>query len=126
MYSTKKSSMTVQVQVYMWHKTTSTEALLDSGATHNFIDERAIQTLGMGTRELPQPLQVNTVDGTANPVTHFCNLWLRQGEKTVKQGFYVTNLGKGRIILPTTSQMLLRAEPSGIPRNNCRRKQTLP
>jgi ABC-type nitrate/sulfonate/bicarbonate transport system substrate-binding protein len=91
--------MTVQVQVYMWHKTTSTEALLDSGATHNFIDERAIQTLGMGTRELPQPLQVNTVDGTANPVTHFCNLWLRQGGKTVKQGFYVTNLGKDRIIL---------------------------
>jgi hypothetical protein len=34
MYSNKKDSMTISVQIYMWHKTTITEALLDSGATH--------------------------------------------------------------------------------------------
>ena len=38
MYSSKLDSMTIEVSVYMWHRKTYTEALLDSGATHNFID----------------------------------------------------------------------------------------
>ena len=29
----------------------------------------------------------------------FCNLWLKQGDHISKQGFYVTNLGRDRIIL---------------------------
>ena len=38
MYSTQKNSMTISLTVNMWHKTTQLEALLDCGATHNFID----------------------------------------------------------------------------------------
>jgi hypothetical protein len=96
MYSKKTDSMTVNVSVYMWHKETKTEALLNSGATHNFIDAQAITLLGLGTQDLPQTLQVNNVDGTINQargITQYCNLWVRQGDKTVKLGFYVTNLG---------------------------------
>jgi hypothetical protein len=48
MYSKKTDSMTIPISVYMWHKKTETKALLDSGATHNFIDERAVKTLGLG------------------------------------------------------------------------------
>jgi hypothetical protein len=59
MYSTKTDSMTIPVQVHMWHKKTEVETLLDSGATHNFIDERAVKTLGMGTHDLPQPCIVS-------------------------------------------------------------------
>jgi hypothetical protein len=102
MYSKKKDSMTIPLSVYMWHKKTETTALLDSGATHNFIDKRAITSLGLGTRTLPYPLQVNNVDGTINSegsITRFCNLWIRQGDRTVKLGFYVANLGSDRIIL---------------------------
>jgi predicted aspartyl protease len=66
MYSKKTDSMTIPISVYMWHKKTETEALLDSGATHNFIDERAVKTLGLGTRPLKQPLHVSNVDGTLN------------------------------------------------------------
>jgi hypothetical protein len=102
MYSKKKDSMTIPLSVYMWHKKTETTALLDSGATHNFIDKWAVASLGLGTRALPHPLQVNNVDGTINSVgsiTHFCNLWICQGDKNVKLGFYVANLGSDRIIL---------------------------
>ena len=86
----------------MWHKSTTTEALLDCGATNNFIDPRAVKTLGIGTKELHTPLTVNNVDGTVNrdgTITHFCNLWARQGSQTKKMGFYVANLGRDRIIL---------------------------
>ena len=86
----------------MWHKTTTIEALLDCGATHNFIDPRTVKSLGMGIKELRKPLTVNNVDGTTNrggTITHFCNLWARQGPKTEKLGFYVANLGRDRVIL---------------------------
>ena len=102
MYSNKIDSMTIKVSVYMWHRKTYTEALLDSGATHNFIDRNTVKTLGLGTRELPKPIRVNNVDGTENrsgSITEYCNLWLKQGSTTIKQGFYVASLGRDRIIL---------------------------
>ena len=41
--------MTIPLTVNMWHKTTQLEALLDCGATHNFIDPQTVKTLSMGT-----------------------------------------------------------------------------
>ena len=102
MYSTQKNSMTIPLTVNMWHKTTQTEALLDCGATHNFIDPRAIKTLSMGTNPLRQPLLVHNVDGMVNrdgTITHYCNLWVRWGKQVEKLGFYVANLGRDRMIL---------------------------
>ena len=89
--------MTISLTVNMWHKTTKTEALLDCGATHNFIDPRTIRTLAMGTNQLNNPLLVHNVDGTINQggtITSYCNLWVRQGTHVVKMGFYVANLGR--------------------------------
>lgn len=97
MYSTKKDSMTILVQTYMWHQTTSIETLLDSRATHNFINKHAVKKLELGMRTLPQKLQVNNVDSTLNQegnITQYCNLWLSQGETAVRMGFYIANLGK--------------------------------
>ena len=94
--------MTIPLTVNMWHKTTKTEALLDCGATHNFIDPRTIKTLPMGTNLLKQPLLVHNVDGTINhdgTITHYCNLWVRSGKQVEKLGFYVANLGRDRMIL---------------------------
>ena len=86
----------------MWHKTTKIEALLDCGATHNFIDPRTIKTLAMGINPLKQPLTVHNVDGTVNKggtISHYCNLWVRRGKHIEKLGFYVANLGRDRLIL---------------------------
>ena len=94
--------MTIPLTVNMWHKTTKIEALLDCGATHNFIDPRTIKTLAMGTNPLKQPLAVHNVDGTINrggTITQYCNLWVRQGKHVEKLGFYVANLGRDRLIL---------------------------
>ena len=94
--------MTISLTVNMWHKTTKIKALLDCGATHNFIDPRTIKTLAMGTNPLRQPLIVHNVDGTINlggMITHYCNLWVRKGEQVEKLGFYIANLGRDRLIL---------------------------
>jgi hypothetical protein len=40
------------------------KALLDSGATENFIDETTWQRLGIGRKELKRPITVTNVDGT--------------------------------------------------------------
>jgi hypothetical protein len=69
---------------------------------YNFIDKHAITSLGLGTHPLPHSLQVNNVDGSINSegsITQYCNLWICQGTKTVKLGFYVTNLGSDQLIL---------------------------
>jgi hypothetical protein len=47
-------------------QTTQEQGLLDSGATHNFIDIRTIIRLGIGTKRLKQPRTVTNVDGTTN------------------------------------------------------------
>ena len=94
--------MTISLTVKMWHKTTKLKALLDCGATHNFIDPRTIKTLAMGTNLLKQLLIVHNIDGTVNQggtITSYCNLWVRRGTQVEKLGFYVANLGRDQLIL---------------------------
>jgi len=78
------------------------EALLDSGATENFINANTVKKLRLGTQLLNFQRPVYNVDGTLNKhgtITHACNLLVKQGHKTVQQRFYVSNLGKDRFIL---------------------------
>ena len=84
MYSTKEGSMTIPISVHSWHKKTNIQALLDSEATHNFIDKRTIQKLALETHSLPQPCTLHNIDGTNNcegSVTHFCNLWVQRDKQ---------------------------------------------
>ena len=77
--------MTVEISIHTWHKKAETIALLDSGATHNFIDKRAVKPLGLGTRTLSQPRLVWNVNGTPNQagtITQYCDLWTRRGKNT--------------------------------------------
>jgi hypothetical protein len=77
-------------------------ALIDSGATDNFIDEDTWKRLGIGRKELARPVTVHNVDGTENKqgkITHYCWLRIVKGDKHMLQRFYITSLGKDRIIL---------------------------
>jgi hypothetical protein len=47
-------------------QTTDEKGLLDSGATHNFIDIRTVIRLGIGTQRLKQPRTITNVDRTTN------------------------------------------------------------
>jgi hypothetical protein len=58
--------------------------------------------LGVGRIHLGQTKKVHNVNGTLNQageIMHFCILKTKLGQKEKAQKFYITNLGKDRIIL---------------------------
>jgi hypothetical protein len=81
---------------------TDERGLLDSEATHNFIDIRTIICLGIGTRKLKKPRTVTNVDGTSNragQINRYTNLQFNYDGKTKNLPVFVMNLGRDRIIL---------------------------
>jgi hypothetical protein len=82
--------------------TTDEKGLLDSGATHNFIDIRTVIRLGIGTKRLKKPRMVTNVDGTTNragQINYYTNLQFDYNGKIENLPLFVTNLGKDQIIL---------------------------
>ena len=78
------------------------QALLDSGATDNFIDQRTVKRLNIPTRRLDRPRILYNVDKTENRsgrITHYVDLEITRGIQTKVQRFYITNLGIDRFIL---------------------------
>ena len=78
------------------HKTEE-RALLDSGASHNFIDICTIWRLGIGTKRLDEPRQVMNVDGTTNKagdISKYTNLTITYKDRMATLPFFVTNLRK--------------------------------
>jgi len=77
-------------------------ALLDTGATENFINYKTVARLRLGTQKLTIPRPVFNMDGTNNrhgTITHVCDLMVKQGNRKERQCFYVSNLGRDRFIL---------------------------
>jgi hypothetical protein len=78
------------------------KALLNSGATENFINEITWQRLGIGCKELKRPITVTNVDSTENKkgkIMHYCWLHIQKGTHNKLQRFFITNLGQDWIIL---------------------------
>jgi len=77
------------------------DALIDSGATDNFISPAVIQHFDIPTRQLNTPRTIRNVDNTPNKigeVTHVADLTLRyKGTRT--QTFYIVDLGEDHILL---------------------------
>jgi len=77
-------------------------ALVDSGATANFVDYKTVKRLGLGSKKLEQVRTVKNIDGTLNVagnITHACDLLISHGRKQERTRFFVTNLGGDRFIL---------------------------
>jgi hypothetical protein len=77
------------------------KALVDSGATENFIDWQLAKELKVQTTLLPWPWRVYNVDGMENKagvIEKHVKLRIRQGDKSRVQMFFVTNLGDPHII----------------------------
>jgi len=93
----------VQIKVAFSHYQGKAEetVLLDTGATENFIDHTTVVKLRLGMKKLPYPRPVFNVDGTLNchrTITHACDLLITKGNKREHQRFFVTNLGRDRLL----------------------------
>ena len=83
-------------------KTAEETALIDSGATENFIDIEVWKVLKIGRFRLAKTIPVHNVDGSINKNGNIDSyVWLkvkfRKEEKNMK--FYLTSIGKERFIL---------------------------
>jgi hypothetical protein len=81
---------------------TNEKALLDSGATENFLDEQVWKTLNIRCFKLKRPLTVHNMDGTENcqgKITHCCWLKIHYQNQTLRMHFFLTDLGKDCFIL---------------------------
>ena len=77
-------------------------ALINSGATENFIDPQTVEQLRLPIRKLLHPRIIYNIDGTLNKagsITHRCSLHIQFENTTKVVDFFITDLGHNRVIL---------------------------
>jgi len=83
----------------------SVKALLDSGATGNFIDRDFVRTKGINTRSISRPILVYNVDGSPNEagrISKVVDVVLRYKTHAERTLLAVSSLGKQNMILGYT------------------------
>src|SRR5487761_1741718 len=100
-YVTNNRSVQIPFDLHSFNGMAEDQALIDSGATGNFIDHRFTTKYHLGTRKLDPPLHIRNVDGTKNSAgakTDYCDLRIKIGQQEHRIRFLITNLGTDRII----------------------------
>jgi hypothetical protein len=72
------------------------KALVDSGATDNFIHPNFVKRMGLGQKELDKPKNIYNIDDTTNKpgqITHYLSLAITTARKTQEMRFLVTDIG---------------------------------
>jgi hypothetical protein len=90
------------ISIHSFKGTAEEIALVDSGAMENFIDQKLVNKLKLGTQRLEQPIKLQNIDGTFNQtgqITHCLDLLVARGNKKIKERFYVTGLSRIELIL---------------------------
>jgi hypothetical protein len=97
MYVSKENALEIPFDFKTYMAKAEEIALVDSGATENFIDYQTVARLRLGSNKLATPRPVHNVDGTPNKsgeITHATDLYVRLRNKEQCVRFFVTNLGK--------------------------------
>ena len=94
--------MTLKVFVHSRDQRAETNALLDSGATENFIHPNYARQKRLPVKLLPNPRKIVNVDGTPNAageIKYYTDLEMTQGAKRVHLRFFLTDIGEHDVIL---------------------------
>jgi len=94
--------MKIVIELHRHAGKTETKALVDSGATENFINHREVIRLRLGTKKLVKPIMGYNTDDTPNKhscITDYVDLMIKQGNHKKRMQFLVSNLGENRLIL---------------------------
>ena len=94
--------MTIRIYLHSASKRAETTALVDSGATENFLNLEYARWLKLPIKQLPQPRKLFNVDGSLNragELRFYTDLSIRTGSNQTKLRFFLTELGEQKAIL---------------------------
>jgi len=94
--------MTLRVFIHLRSKRAEAPALLDSGATENFISQEYAKYLHLPIKKLLEAQKLFNMDRTPNragDLHHYVDLATRTGTRTTKLRYFLTNLGENHLIL---------------------------
>ena len=94
--------MTIRTFLHLRSKRAEAVALLDSGATENFMDLEYAKFLQLPIQRLKEPRKLYNVDGTPNQsgeLQYFTNVQVQTGTQCTTLRFFLSNLGENKVIL---------------------------
>ena len=94
--------MTLQFFVHSVAKRAKVIALVDSGATKNFMNLQYAKWLRLPIKHMDEPRKLLNVDGTENKsgeLRHYTDLQVQTGNNRTNLRFYLTELGEQKAIL---------------------------
>ena len=97
-----RKSMTVRTYIHSPHKRVETTALLDSGATENFMNLAYAKWLKLPIKTLRYPRPLFNVDGSTNKqgdLKFYSDLIVRTGTTRKNMRFFLSDLGNHQLIL---------------------------
>jgi len=98
----KTTSFKIPVTLWVYGKKVQTEALVDLGATINFIDRVVMENNNLVTYKLANLYCVINADGTPNKagqITEYVQAYVEIGLHKMTQHLFVTNLGNKEMMI---------------------------
>jgi len=98
----KTTSFKILVTLWVYSKKVQTEALVDLGATTNFVDRVVVKNNNLVTHKLANPYRVINADGTPNKagqITEHVRAYVEIGSHKMTQHLFVTNLGNKEMMI---------------------------
>jgi hypothetical protein len=95
-------SMRIPVSIRVSYNMANIKALVDSGATNNFIHPNFVKRMGLGQRELDKPKNIYNIDDTTDKsgqITHYLSLAVTTAGKMQEMRFLITNIGREDVLL---------------------------
>jgi hypothetical protein len=94
--------MRVPVSIHTSYFMADKKALVDSGATDNFMHLAFAKRMGLGLQELPNPKKIFNIDNTTNKsgmITHYLDLDVCTNGIHKEMRFLVTDIGHEEVLL---------------------------
>jgi hypothetical protein len=101
-YVMRFCSMRIPVSIRASYNMADIKALVDSGATNNFIHPNFVKRMGLGQQELDKPKNIYNIDDTTNrsgQITHYLSLAITTAGKTQEMRFLITDIGHEDVLL---------------------------